>query len=68
MIILSVCLFAAGVALMMMSANFHALHRSKVPRQFQGSAGAKSIWSVVLGGTLMAAGIVLLVVRAVAAP
>ena len=67
MTVLSVVLFALGVALLLQSANSLALYRSKIPRAQQGSAGAKSVALIVAGAILVIAGLVLFIVRAVSA-
>jgi Protein of unknown function (DUF3185) len=64
MTILSVVLFALGVALLLQSVNSLALYRSKIPRAQQGSAGAKSVWLIVAGVLLVVAGLVLFIMRA----
>ena len=64
MIILAVALFAVGVGLLMASSNFLAVYRSKLSRQQQGGAGAKGLVTVVAGGVLVLAGLVLLILRA----
>lgn len=65
MIILSVVLFAAGVALLMQSSNFFTLRRSKIPREHQSFAGAKSIGFVIAGAALATGGLVLFIVHTV---
>ena len=67
MTVLSVVLFALGVALLLQSANSLALYRSKIPRAQQGSAGAKSVGLIVTGSILVIAGLVLFIVRAMSA-
>jgi len=67
MTVLSVVLFALGVALLLQSANSLALYRSKIPRAQQGSAGAKSVGLIVAGSILVIAGLVLFIVRAMSA-
>jgi hypothetical protein len=62
-ITLAVVLFAAGVALLMMSSDFLTLYRSKVARELQGGAGGKGLATVLGGGGLVIVGVVLLVLR-----
>ena len=66
MTIISVALFAVGVALLLLSVNSLAMYRSKIPRAQQGSAGAKSVWLIGAGATLVVAGLALFIGRAVA--
>jgi hypothetical protein len=63
MIILSVVLFALGVALLLQSVNSLALYRSKIPRAQQGSAGAKSVGLIVAGVVLVVTALVLFIGR-----
>ncbi len=66
--ILSVALFLIGIVLLLLGANAHALHRSKVPLELQGSARAKSVWLLVGALLFLATGLALFIAPAIASP
>jgi hypothetical protein len=65
MTVLLVAMFAVGIALLLLSANTLALYRSKLPRERQGGAGAKSVWLIVAGVALVGTALTWFVLRSV---
>jgi hypothetical protein len=63
--IISVALFAIGVALLMQSSDFLLLHRLKILQHRQGREGAKSVFFVVAGILVAASGLVMFVLHAI---
>jgi hypothetical protein len=61
-IVTAVSLFAAGIVLLMVSANFWARRLSNVPRQRQDSARIKGVLLGIAGGMMAIAGVVVLFV------
>jgi hypothetical protein len=64
-VVTAVALFAVGIALLMVSANFRAQRLANVSRKRQDSARVKSLVLVIAGGAMAVAGVVALFAPAI---